>query len=75
MGHRIHDVRERHSATNAALRLCAFPGRVARRGDGGVLSRGPAARAGNRGAAGQEEAAGLVHAGGGGGAVGVWVLL
>ena len=74
MGHRVHDHRGRNGATDLALRIRAFPRRVAAGGDGGVFPRGPAAGTGHHGAAGQEEAAGVVHAGGGGGAVGVWVL-
>lgn len=74
MGHRIHQHRRRNRATDAPVRLRALPGRVAASSDGGVLPRRQAAGAGHCGVAGQEETAGVVYAGGGGGAVGVWVL-
>ena len=74
MGHSVHHLRRRNGAAHAPLRLRALPRRVAAGGDGGLLPRGQAARTGHRGVSGQEEAAGLVHAGGGRGAVGVWVL-
>ena len=74
MGYSLHDLRRRSSAAHPAVRLRALPGCVAAGSDSGVLSGRQAARTGHCGIAGKEKTAGVVHTGGRGRTVGVWVL-
>ena len=74
MGNSVHELRRRNRTTDPPLRIRALLVRVAARRDRVVSPRRQIAGTRDCGFAGEEETAGVVHAGGVGGAVGVWVL-